>query len=195
MTILSAAVLLFLVIDPIGNIPVFLSLLANVEPSRARRILLRELLVALAVLVVFLFSGRALLDLLRVSEPALSISGGVILFLIALKMIFGDTTEIFGRYPDGEPFIVPLAVPLIAGPSAMATVLILMAREPDRWLDWLLALLAAWFVSGVILYSAAGLRRLLGHRGLVAMERLMGLLLTTVAVQMFLSGLQEFFAG
>ncbi len=192
MTVFSATLLMFLVLDPVGNIPIFLSILGSYEPKRARRILLRELLIALVVLCVFLAGGRYLLEALHISEPALSIAGGIILFLIALKMIFADVQEIFRHSPDGEPFVVPLAVPLIAGPSAMATVLLLMAREPDRWPEWLAAVLAAWFVSGVILLSANFFSRLLGRRGLTALERLMGMLLTTVAVQMFLQGIQQF---
>lgn len=194
MTILSAAILLFLVMDPIGNVPLFVALLGRMEPRRARVVVVRELLIALAVLTAFLFGGQFFLDLLHVSEPALSIAGGVILFLIAIKLIFGSSREIFRESPEGEPFVVPLAVPLIAGPSAAATVLLLMAREPDNWLHWLIALVCAWFASGVILVFAASFSRLLGERGLNALERLMGMLLTTVAVQMFLSGVRDFFS-
>jgi len=192
MTILSAAILLFLVMDPMGNVPLFVTLLAGVEPRRARWIVVRELLIALVVLTLFLFGGRTILDVLRVSEPALSIAGGVVLFLIAIKMIFASAGEIFKERPGGEPFVVPLAVPLVAGPSAAATVLLLMARDPTRWLDWLIALFCAWVLAGAILLCATWLSRLLGERGLNAVERLMGMLLTTVAVQMFLSGLEAF---
>ena len=194
MTTLSAALLLFLVMDPIGNTPVFLSLLAGLEARRARTVLFRELLIALGVLLVFLFGGRYILDWLQISEPALSISGGVILFLIAVKMIFSDAAEIFGRAPKGEPFIVPLAVPLIAGPSAMTTVLLLRARQPGDWPSWLFALLLAWLATGVILSFAGFFGRLLGARGALAIQRLMGMLLTTVAVEMFLAGLRKFLA-
>lgn len=195
MTTLSATVLLFLVMDPFGNIPVFLSLLSGLPPGRARVILVRELLIALGVLIVFLFAGRYILHVLQITEPALSISGGVILFLIALKMIFSDVQEMFGKAPEGEPFIVPLAVPLIAGPSAVATVLLLMARQPAMWPNWLVAILCAWFVSGVILYFANSLSRVLRKRGAMAIQRLSGMLLTTVAVQMFLTGLGQFLSG
>ncbi|MCS7304009.1 MAG: MarC family protein [Thermoguttaceae bacterium] len=192
MTVFSATLLMFLVIDPIGNIPIFLSILGGYEPKRARRILLRELIIALLVLLTFLAAGRYLLQALHISEPALSIAGGIILFLIALKMIFADVQEIFRHTPDAEPFVVPLAVPLIAGPSAMATVLLLMAREPARWPEWLAAVLIAWLASGLILLSANFFSQILGRRGLTAMERLMGMLLTTVAVQMFLQGFHQF---
>ena len=193
-TTLSAAMLLFLVMDPVGNTPVFMTLLAHLEPRRAKAVIVRELLVALAVMVVFLFAGRYLLEVLQVTEPALSISGGIILFLIALKMIFADVSEIFGKAQEGEPFVVPLAIPLIAGPSAMATVLLLMARDPGNWPNWLLAIFCAWLASGAILYFATSLGRILGERGSTAIQRLFGMLLTTVAVQMFLTGIQQFFA-
>jgi multiple antibiotic resistance protein len=195
MTILSAALLLLLVMDPVGNIPVFVSVLSRYDERRARVVLLREMLIALAVLVAFLFGGRFLLESLQLSDAALSVSGGVILFLIALRMIFVDVHEIFGKNPDGEPFVVPLAVPLIAGPSAMATVLLLMSRDPSRWPEWLVALAIAWAVSGVILLAAGVVSRILGTRGLMAVERLMGMLLTTVAVQMFLTGIRQFFSA
>jgi multiple antibiotic resistance protein len=125
MNILSAAVLLFLVMDPIGNVPVFVTLLADLSPSRAGWVIVREMLVALAILLGFLFAGGTVLEPLQISEPALSIAGGLILFLIAIKMIFSSTRELFRGEPSGEPFLVPLAVPLIAGPSAAATVLLL----------------------------------------------------------------------
>lgn len=191
-TTLSATILLFLVLDPVGNIPVFLSLLAGLERRRARVVLVRELLIALGVLVAFLFGGRFILDVLQISEPALSIAGGIILFLIALKMIFSDVNEIFGASPDGEPFIVPLAIPLIAGPSAMATVLLLMAQQPARWPCWFVALFGAWLASGILLYFASSIERLLGRRGELAAQRLSGMLLTTVAVQMSLTGIHQF---
>lgn len=192
MTTLSAAVLLFLVLDPVGNMPVFLSLLSGFEPRRARLVVVRELLIALGVLIVFLFFGRYILEVLHITEPALSIAGGIILFLIALKMIFADASEIFSSSPEGEPFIVPLAIPLVAGPSAMATVLLLMARQPAKWSNWLLALFCAWLASGIILYFASSFERILGRRGTLAVQRLSGMLLTTVAVQMSLTGVQQY---
>ena len=192
MTILSATVLLLLVMDPLGNMPVFGIVLGEFEPRRARAILVRELLIALAVLVVFLLAGRCILDLLQVTEPALSISGGVILFLIALRMIFAAPGELLAKEPEGEPFVVPLAIPLIAGPAAIATVLILAAREPNRLSAWLFALLLAWTVTGLILLAACWFRRVLGPRGLTAVQRLMGMLLATVAIQMLLMGLKTY---
>lgn len=194
MTLLSAAVLLFLVIDPVGNAPVFASLLSHLPPGRRRMVIARELLFALAVMVIFLFVGEKLLGVLHVSEPALSISGGIILFLIALRMIFLDPAEIFGRAPEGEPYFVPLAVPLVAGPSVLATILLLRAQEPESWPKWLGAVLAAWGVGAAVLLAADPLTTFLGTRGATAVQRLMGMLLTTVSVQMFLTGLRRFLA-
>ncbi len=191
MTIVSAALLLFLVIDPVGNIPFFLSALRSVDELRQKRVIIRELLIALVVLVVFLFSGRYVLQLLRISEPALTIAGGVILFLIALRMIFPTAGEPRVE-EEGEPFIVPLAIPYVAGPSALATELVLMSREPTRWLAWLLALLLAWFSSSAIIFFGSKLRHCLGPKVLIALERLMGLVLVAVAVQMLMTGITQF---
>lgn len=191
MTVFSAAMLLFLVIDPIGNIPLFLCILKKTDQRRQKKIIMRELFIALLVLVLFLFAGRYILTFLGISEPALSIAGGIILFLIAIKMIFSNLEDIFGENDDGEPMIVPLAVPLIAGPSAMTVVLLLMAREPSRWLEWLLALFCAWSISAFILLLSNVISQLFGKRGLTAIERLMGMLLTTVAVEMFIRGLGQ----
>jgi len=191
MDTLSAAMLLFLVMDPMGNIPVFVTFLGALEPRRARWVLLRELLIALAILLTFLLGGRHILTALRISEPALSIAGGVILFLIALRMIFAKPHELVDA-PEGEPLIVPLATPLIAGPSAVTTVLLLAAQDPAGWPRWLVALIAAWVATAVVLFLASQFSRALGSRGLLALQRLMGMLLTTVAVQMFLSGLEAF---
>jgi MarC family membrane protein len=194
MSVVSAALLLFVVIDPLGNVPMFLSALRPVDPARRRRVIVRELIIALAVLVFFLFAGRFLLDLFHVSEPSLSISGGVVLFLIALRMIFPAADDQRTGGGDPEPFIVPLAVPYLAGPSAVASVMLLATREPERWPEWLLAVCAAWLASAVILYSGAAVSRFLGERGLIAIERLLGLLLTAVAVQMTLNGIRAFLA-
>jgi multiple antibiotic resistance protein len=192
MAVFSTALLLFLVIDPIGNIPAFVFILQGVPPEKHRAIIVRELGIALAALVVFLFLGQYLIEALRVSQASLGVAGGIILFLIALRMVFPVPKGVFGEEADaGEPFIVPLAIPLIAGPAAMATLMLLMARQPGNWVGWLLALLLAWFVSGVILLAADQLARLLGRRTLIAIERLMGLILTVIAVQMLFDGVTQ----
>lgn len=192
MTVASAAVLLFFVMDPLGNVPLFLTALRRVAPERHRRVILRELLIALVVLTGALFAGQAVLGLLQVSPEALTVAGGVILLLIALRMIFPTSEYNLREEVEDEPFIVPLAVPYTAGPSALATILLLTSREPERWPEWLLSLVLAWLATSVILYFAGGMSRFLGQRGLMAMERLMGMLLVTVAVEMLLSGLRQY---
>ncbi len=192
MTVYTAAITLVLVLDPFGNIPLFLSVLSAAPPKRRVLIVVREMLIALGVLVVFLFFGKYILQGLHISEPALGIAAGVILFLIAIRMIFPAEAQLLGAGPQEEPLIVPLAVPLVAGPSSIATVTLLASRYPQRLLWWLAALLMAWAVCAGVLVSADLLGRLLGNRLLRAIERLMGLILTTLAVQMLLSGATEF---
>jgi multiple antibiotic resistance protein len=191
-TLWSAAVLLFFVMDPLGNVPLFLAALRHVEPSRYRRVIVRELAIALGVLVGFLFAGRYLLALLRVSPAALTAGGGFVLLLIALRMVFPTSDRTLREEVAGEPFVVPLAVPYTAGPSMLATELLFMTREPARWPVWLGAVCLAWLASAVILYFAGGLRRLLGERGLTAVERLMGMLLVVVGVEMLMSGVASY---
>jgi len=191
MTIWSAAVLLFLVMDPLSNVPTFLAVLKDLDRRQYRRVVLRELVIALAFMLVFLFAGSYVLDLLHISGYGLSIAGGLILLLIAIRLIFPPGEGVFGRTPEGEPFIVPLAVPLIAGPSTLVTIMLLASREPQRWPQWLLAIGLAWLISAGILIWADQLKRVLKEHGLIAMERLMGLILTAVAVQMLLSGIEE----
>jgi len=192
MTLLSATTLLVLVMDPLGNIPLFLSVMKDVPDRRRWRVLLRELLIALAVLLAFLLAGPALLAGLHISEPALGISGGVVLFIIAMRMVFPARDDHPATGPGEEPFIVPLAIPFVAGPSAMATVLLLVSQNPDQKLQWLGALLIAWAVVAAGLLSADLLHRILGQRGLRAMERLMGMILITLAINMALDGVGLF---
>ena len=189
MTIFSAALLLFLVIDPFGNIPFFTAVLRNVDRARHMRIILRELFIALFVLVLFLFAGQHLLKALQISGPALTAAGGTVLFLIAVRMIFPARGRTEAEDVTGEPFIVPLAVPYVAGPSAMAAVLLIMNREPGRWPEWLLALLLAWFFAGLIISMSGVLARLLGEKVLTAIERLMGMVLVAIAIQMLMTGI------
>jgi multiple antibiotic resistance protein len=195
MTVFSAALLLFLVLDPFGNIPFFLAALSSVDQRRRRRVLIRELLVALAVLIVFLFGGPFLLRAMHISESSLTVAGAILLFIISMRMVFPAPRPVSESEFEGEPFIVPLAVPFVAGPSAMAAILFIMNREPERWLEWLVAVVSAWAATAGILILSSSLSRFLGKRGLVAIERLMGMILVTLAVQMFLSGLREFLAG
>lgn len=192
MTTLSAALLLFLVMDPLGNIPLFMTTLKKVEASRQRKVVIRELLIAFVVLVSFLFLGQYLLQLLHLTQTALTTAGGIILMIIAIKMIFPSHNASLQEDVEGEPFIVPLAIPYVAGPSAMATSLLMMSGDPSRWADWLLAVFIAWLASALIIYFSSYFAKFLGEKGLIAIERLMGMLLITVAVQMLLTGIAEF---
>lgn len=191
---MSAVVTLFLVMDPLGNIPLFLSVLKTVPEARRRRVVLREVALAYVVLVLFLFAGNALLRFLGLEQEAVSIAGGIVLFLIALRMIFPADAHAAADLPDGEPFLVPLAIPLVAGPSALATLLLIQqtAGFSTPWL--LLALTIAWGASALILLSSTFMYRVLGARGLIALERLMGMLLVMVAVQMLINGVEAFLA-
>jgi MarC family membrane protein len=188
MSTLSAGILLFLIMDPLGNIPLFLSILKNVAPERRRLVLIRELLIALVVLFVFLFGGKYLLSALQLKAESVSIAGGIVLFLIGIRMIFPPKDGIFGGDIDSEPFIVPMAIPAVAGPSTMAAVMLLANSNPGRTVDWSIALFLAWLATSVLLVSSTYLYRWLGHSVLVALERLMGMLLVALSVQMFLDG-------
>jgi multiple antibiotic resistance protein len=190
MTVSSAAILLFLVLDPLGNILLFSAALQSVPPARRAKVVTRELLIAYAILVAFLFVGEPLLRVLGISGQALTIAGALVLFLIALRMVFPSVDTPLTENVRGEPLIVPLAIPYVAGPSALATVLLLMNREPARWPEWLLALTLAWLASTIILVAGSRIGAFLGQKGLLALERLMGLLLVALAVQMFLEGLR-----
>jgi len=192
MTILSAATLLFLILDPLGNIPVFLGLLRRLPPQRQRVVLVRELMIALLVLMLFLWAGKYALELVHLRQESVAIAGGIVLFLIGLRMIFPPPEGLMGELPDGEPFIVPMAIPLVAGPSGMAAVMLMGSSEPERLGEWSLALLLAWSASAVILLSATWLYRFLGTRALTAIERLMGMLLVAISVQMLLDGLASY---
>jgi multiple antibiotic resistance protein len=192
MDTLSAFITLFLVMDPVGNVPLFLSVLKDVDSKRRQRVVARELLIALVALLAFLFGGSALLDLLNLRQESISIAGAIILFLIAIRMIFPSPYGLMGETPDGEPFVVPLAIPAVAGPSAFAISILLVTSDPSRMLDWSIALVGAWAATAVILMAAPLLLRALGHRGLIAMERLMGMILVIIAVQMFFDGIQTF---
>lgn len=193
MTTLSAAILLFLIMDPLGNIPIFLSLLKHVSPKRRRVVMVRELLIALAVLLMFLMGGQLILHLLQLRQESISIAGGIVLFLIGIRMVFPPAEGgIFGKAGEGEPFIVPLAIPGVAGPSAMAALLLLTNTQPGRTADWAIALLCAWLATAIILLSSTYLFRWLGEGVLTALERVMGMLLIALSVQMFLGGIAAY---
>jgi len=190
--IFSAGVLLLLVIDPFGNVPLVVAALPGHDPATRRRIVLRECVIAYAILLGFMLGGRVFLQWMQLSEESIAIAGGTILFLIALRMVFRHPEGLFGETPGDEPFIFPLAVPAIAGPSALATVMLMASRDPSHLAEWVAALTAAMLVTAIVLVAAPRLTRALGERGMLAAERLMGLVLTALAVQMLLDGIRNF---
>lgn len=190
--LLSAFVLLFLLLDPLGNLPLVSSLLKQVAPARRPLVIARECLIAYAVLVAFMFGGRKFLELMHLTELSLSIAGGVILFMVAIRMVFKSGEGMMGETSDKEPFIVPLAIPLIAGPSALATVMLMASRDPAKIWIWIGALTAAMLVTATILALSEKIAKLLGNRAMEAIERLMGLILTAIAIEMLLAGLKQF---
>lgn len=192
MTLFSIALSLFLLMDPIGNIPFYISFLKGLDPKRQRKIIFRELIIALGIIILFTFVGDVLMRFLRIQEDTIQIAGGIILFLLCLKMIFPVPHDSNESLPHTtEPFIVPLAVPLVAGPGVLAAVMIYARQETNEWI-MVGAILLAWLASLIILLASSFLKNILGWRGILALERLMGLVLTLIAIQMFLSGISAF---
>ena len=190
----AAAVTLFLIMDPLGNMPVFISILKHLPPKRRRIILVRELLLALGIMLIFLFGGDAVLHFLGLKQESVSIAGAIILFLIAIKMIFPSPGGVTGLAVGEEPFLVPMAIPLMAGPSILASLILMSNQAPQQMGMLTLALVGAWAVNAVILLFSELLMKIMGERGLVAMERLMGMILVMISVQMFLDGIAHYFA-
>jgi small neutral amino acid transporter SnatA (MarC family) len=190
-TFLSATILLVLITDPIGNITIFANALKHVAPQRRPFVIVREILIAFGLLLTFMFVGEKFLSIMNLSDLALQIGGGVILFLIALRMVFppppGQEEELLV-----EPLIVPLAIPMIAGPSALATVLLLVSQQPEKRMEWIGALCVTMLICAVVLLSSERILRLVGNRVVIALERLMGLVLVSVAIEMMLSGAKVF---
>jgi len=191
MKTLAMAFSLFLLMDSIGNIPLFISILKDIPHRRQLQIILRELLIALVIMVLFNYLGDFLLNALQVTQYSVLISGGIILFLIALKMIFPVKEAELSPTGEKEPFIVPLAIPLVAGPAVLAAIILYSGQETSEGSS-ILAIVAAWIVTTLILLSSTYLNKIMGRRGILACERLMGLVLTMIAIQMFLEGLAQF---
>jgi len=190
--ILAAAATLFFIMDPLGNVPIFNSILARFDSRRRAQIVARELCFALIILFVFLFTGNAILGFMGISESSLSIAGGILLFIIALKMIFPVTKKASEEEVVEDPFLVPLAIPMVAGPSTIAVLLLLSSGSPEKMTQWSIALLMAWAATTILLVSSPFLMRFLGERGSRALERLMGMMLVILATQMLLNGVRDF---
>ena len=197
MEVFSAALTLFLILDPLGNIPIVMSCIKDIDERRRYKVLIRELIISLALMFAFLFWGQNILTVLGVKQETVAVSGGIILFIIAIRMIFPLKHDggVTGLKPGEEPFIVPIAVPMIAGPSILASLILLTNQQPDMMLEWSLALFIAWFLSAAILLAAPALQRVIGDKGTAAIERLMGMILIMIAIQMLLDGVKNFFAA
>lgn len=193
-TFLSAAVLMFLVIDPLGNIPLFSSVLKNVPVARRKTIILRESVISFIILLLFMWGGKSFLRVMHLTPWAMQLAGAIVLFLIAIRMIFPPVGGLMGSLEEGtEPFIVPLSIPGMAGPSSMATVMLLSSEAPDRIIEWVGALAVVMAVTALILYYADMIQRKLGNGFAIAMERLMGMILVAVSVQMLFTGVYAFY--
>jgi multiple antibiotic resistance protein len=190
-SIWSAAVLLFLLMDPIGNIPVLLAVLKGIELRRQRTIIIRELLIALGILVFFIYTGKPLLNFMHLQKEAVTIAGGIILLIIGLRMIFPKPEGVMGQTPGGEPFLVPIAIPMIAGPSVLSMLILMTQGSPANRVSLVLSLVIAWIMSFIILLIAPALIKVLKQRGLIALERFMGMILVMMAVQMLLDGFKQ----
>jgi multiple antibiotic resistance protein len=188
----TATITLLLIMNPLGNLPIFLSVLRHVEPKRRKFVLMRELVFALVFMLLFLYLGTSLLESLGLRQESVSIAGGIILFIIALRLIFPQPGGVLGLPAGDEPFIVPLAIPLISGPSLLAALLLFANQAPDRMFDWTVATIIAWGTTATILMFSNIFLRALGQRGLNAIERLMGMILVMISVQMFLDGIMAY---
>lgn len=194
-SILSTAIVLTFILDPFGNVPLLLTILKDVDPARHRKIIIREMLIGLVILLTFLFVGQNFLDLFHLETSSVSIAGGLIFLIIALKLIFPPAKGANVFASTGEPFIVPIAMPMVAGPSALATILVMAKNQQENLLGIFISLMIAWAVSSIILFSSPLFFRILRKRGLIALERLMGMLLLIMAVQMLTDGLRLFIAS
>lgn len=192
-TFLSAFILLLLVLDPLGSLPIYIPILRQVPAHRRNLVAAREVGIALIVLLFFMYFGDSFLRVMRLSERSLEVAGGVILLMVAIRMIFSPATGVYGVPEGKEPLIFPLAIPLLAGPSAMATVLLLASRQPESMTTWIAALFAAMAVSGLVLLMCERIRNWVGDSVVSATEKLMGLVLTAIAVEMILAGLKRYF--
>ena len=194
LTLFTITLVLFFIMDPVGNVIPYLTLMKGIEPRRRNLILLREMCIAFAAMLVFNYLGEYIFDILGISETAVRLTSGVILFLVAIKILFPAKDSPRANLPEGEPFVIPLAIPLIAGPSLLATIMLYAHMEPSEPI-MLLSIVFATLGAFVVLFLAPYIHRVLGNNGLLALEKLMGMILVLMAVQRFTDGLQQFFAA
>jgi len=193
MSLLSISLVLFLIMDPIGNISPYIAMTRKLSPNRHKIVIIREMLIALIVMIIFNYLGETIFNVLEISETAVKLSSGVILFLFAVRILFPTLRSPRANLPEEEPFIIPLAIPLIAGPSLLATIMLFAHMESSQEI-MLAAIFIAWLAAVVVLFFAPQLQRLLSDNGLMALERLMGMVLVLLAIQRFMEGVQQFIA-
>jgi multiple antibiotic resistance protein len=194
---LSTCLVLFFVMDPIGNIPLFLVVLDKIPVNKRKWIITREIFFAMIILIIFLYSGNSILKYLNISQFSLKISGSILLFLISIRMIFPSSSQqqgstVFGDLPEGEPFLFPLAIPSLAGPSAIITVIILSNQNPGKIHLWIFAIILSCILALSVLLSSNLIAKFTGKKGIFAMEKLMGMILIAISTEMFLKGIKEF---
>ncbi len=189
-SIISVAILLMFVLDPFGNIPLLISLIRHYDRKRQLRIIAREMSIGLAILLFFLFFGNSFLSIFHLETSSVTIAGGVIFFIIGLRLSFPGEKGAVPVNTDEEPFVVPIAMPMIAGPSALASLLVLSKQHPTEHFGLFVALLLAWILSAIVMLMSPLLLRVLKNKGLIALERLMGMLLLIMSVQMFVNGIR-----
>lgn len=191
-TFFAAFITLFLIVDPIGSLPAFNAALKNVPRKRVRFVIIRECFFASLLLGIFAFFGNNFMSVLGLSQTALTLGGALVLLIIALRMLFPSRTGIYGELEDGEPYLFPIAIPMLAGPSALATVMLLVNGNPTQIALWVGAIALTMILSAIIIISGEAIQRILGKKATAAFERLMGLILAVIAVQMFLTGISDF---
>ncbi|MFV0339058.1 MAG: MarC family protein [Parachlamydiaceae bacterium] len=194
MTLFTLSLMFFLIMDPFGNVSSYLKLVEKLPRKRQFLILGREMLIALGFMLLFNFIGEYLFDVLHISETAIRLASGLILFLAALKILFPSIDSPRANLPEGEPFIIPLAVPLIAGPALLATIMLYTTLEPSQPLV-LGAIFLSWVAASIVMFSSSVLYRILGTNGLIACEKLMGMVLILLAIERFSTGVQLFITG
>lgn len=193
MTIFSISLVLFLIMDPIGNISSFLKMVEEIPPKKQNMILIREMLIALLVMVIFNYIGEGIYELLQISDPAVRLSSGVILFIISVQILFPNLSGLRENLPKEEPFIIPFAIPLIAGPSVLATIMLYAHMEQSQPV-MLFSILCAWILALLVMIAAKPLYKIMGENGLMACEKLMGMVLVLIAIQRFLDGVEQYVA-
>ena len=191
MNLFTLTIILFLIMDPVGNISSFLAMLKGLPQEKRKFVIIREMLIALAAMLAFNFLGEYIFNILEISEPTLYLASGAILLLVAIKILFPSTDSLRANLPAGEPFITPLAIPLIAGPSLLATIMLFAHLEPSMP-TMFIAIIIAWVLAALVLLCGSRLQKLIGNNGLMACERLMGMVLIMIAIQRFAEGIQAF---